>query len=269
MKNIDLTYIIPTILSIISFIVVLFYGKSKVQKDSHIRILRYIPILSVFGLIIGVFVITNYYSNQLAIEKEKFNKLEHQSFYSDSILLNSKLKNKSLDSLKLLKKELDNILKNINKQENIIGESSNIKDKLKVKISSTNEEIGKIESYNEIIEAPTFISKGYISSGNTSNFQVFCPTDTISEYLDIKLKFIDIKIIEKISCIYIEILEIKQDRRYELIFSQTYIPKDGVNAFKIRNYFKNKNVNLSVGYFLKSEIEKEYPRYEKVTFRFK
>ena len=265
MKNIDLTYIIPTILSILSFIVVLFYGKNKVQKDSHIRILRYIPILSVFALIIGVFVISKYYQDQLNIERNKFNKLQTQVNYNDSILLNNKSKKRTLDSLKILDKELNRILHSINKQEKITGENSDLKDKVKSRITATNEDIGTIESYNEIIDEPTFLKKGYMSGEANSNILFICPTDNNSEYLDLKLRFKDEKIIDKIACIFIEVTEVKNNGENWREFAQAYKAKEGVNAFKIKNYLRNKNMYLEIGYILKSETKNEYPIFQKIT----
>lgn len=265
MKNIDLTYILPVVSSLLSVVVVFLYGKRKIVKDSPAKIFRYIPLLSVVALLFGVFYITYYYQNELSREKEKFFFLQKQNYYNDSILLSSKTKNQALDSLRILNEELNNILGNINKQERITGNYSNIKEKVQAKISKTKEEIGAIESYNEIIDKPKYLEKGYLTSGNTSNFVFFCPTDKISEYIDLKIKFQDKTLISKIACFYLTITEVKENGENWLTFSQAYKPKEGVNAFKIKNYLKGKNITLEIGYILQSETNKEYPTFEKIS----
>jgi hypothetical protein len=184
---------------------------------------------------------------------------------NDSIFLSNKSRLQTLDSLKFLNDELTRILQNINKQEKITGRYSNIRENVKEKIAKTKQEIGEIETYNEIVEIPGNLKKGYSSYGNTSNFTFFCPTDTTSDFIDLKLKFQDESLIRKITCIYISVAEIRADGKQYLLFHQAYKPKEGVNAFKIKNYFKSSNSVLDIGYLLNSETGKEYPNLEKVT----
>lgn len=264
-KNIDLAYIIPIALSLISFVGIFLYGKRQVDKKSQVRVLRFIPMLSVVALILGVFYITSYYQKQLTIEKEKFLLLQKQNYYNDSILLSTETKNLALDSLKILNEKLIKLLANINKQEKITGDDANIKEKIKEKITKTNQEIGEIESYNEIVEKPKYISKGYSYNGNTSNFTFYCPNDKTSEFIDLKLQFPDKTLINKIDIIYVEAVEVRDDGKNYLVFGQAYKAQEGVNAFKIRNYLKNKKTTLLIGYFLKSEATKETPSFEKVS----
>lgn len=264
MKNIDLTYIIPLTILIISFLWFLFFGK-KTKEKTEIKVINYIPLLSVIGLIIGVFITSNYYEDQLYVEKEKFLKLQNQNYFKESVILSNKTKSQTIDSLTLLDKELKRLLNEIKKQEKITGENSNIKEKINEKIYKTSEEIGVINSYNEIIEQPQSLHKGYSTSGNTSNFTLFCPADRTAEYIDLKIKFQDEKLIDKINCIMITVTEIKENGEHWNVFSQTYKVQDGVNAFKLKNYLKGKNISIEIGYILNSEIEKSYPRFEKIT----
>lgn len=264
MKSIDLTYIIPVTILIVSFLWFLFFGRQTKEKIDT-KIVKYIPLLSVIGLIIGVFITSNYYENQLTIEKEKFLKLQNQNYFKESVVLSNKTKSQTIDSLTLLDKELKRLLNEIKKQEKITGENSNIKEKLTEKILKTTEEIGIINSYNEIIEQPKSLHKGYSTSGNTSNFTLYCPTDRTSEYIDLKIKFQDEKLIEKINCIMITVTEVKENGENWNIFSQTYKVQNGVNAFKLKNYLKGKNISIDIGYILNSEIGKSYPRFEKIT----
>jgi hypothetical protein len=266
MKNVDLTYIIPVVASLISFISLFFLGKGKIVKDSSANIFRYIPLFSVIALLSGVFYLTYYYQNEILKEKEKFLALQQQSkYYEDSILTNKAKTDSALVRLKILNNELNGILTKIKRQEKITGESSGFKDKVQAKIVKVNEEIEVIESYNEIIDRPNYLKKGYNVSGNTSNFVFFCPTDKASEYIDLKLTFQDEKIVEKIDCIYLTVIEIKENGEKWLIFSQAYKPKNGDNIFKIKNYIKEKNTTLEIGYFLNTEINKENPTFEKIS----
>lgn len=265
MRNIDLTYIIPMILSLLSFVVVLFWGKWKKQNNTEIRILKIIPLLSVIGLIIGVFSVTYYYENQIVIEKAKFSNLQKLSFLSDSVLISNKSKRQAIDSLVLLENQLNNLLEKIKKQEKITGQNTEIKNEINEKISKTKTDIGKIESYNQIIDEKIFSKKGYMSSGNTSSFQFACPTDKSSEFIDLSIIFNDNTLIEKIAYIYIDISEKKSEKEFDNLFSQAYKPRIGKNAFKIKNYLIKKGTVLNIGYFLKTEMDKEYPRFEKIS----
>lgn len=263
MNNIDLTYIIPLLALLISFFSFLLFGK-KLKNKSEFKWTKYFPLLSVIAFILGVFYISNYYENQLNIEKDKFELLERKLNINDSVYLSSTTKNKTLDSLNLLKIELNRLLMEIKKQEKITGNNSNISEKISEKISTTNNEIGLINSYNEIIKIQKSL-KGYATSGNTSNFVINCPQDLTSEYLDLKLRFQDEKLISKIAFIMIDVTEVKENGENWQVFSQTYKPQTGVNAFKIKNYLKRDNIKIDIGYILKSELNKEYPTFEKVT----
>lgn len=267
MKNVDLTYIIPVVTSLISVITVFFYGKRKVAQDSPVKFFRYIPLLSVIALLLGVLYMTYFYQNELSREKEKFLALQQENYYNDSVLISNNTKSQALDSLRILNQELNKMLARIKKQEKITGEYSFIKDRVQAKIAKTNEEIGVIESYNEIIDKPKYLEKGYTTSGNTSNFVFFCPTDKTSDYIDLKLRFLDKTIINKIACIYLTVTEVKGIGENWVVFSQAYLPRDGVNAFKIKNYLKANNIILEIGYVLKTETNKQYPTFEKISCR--
>jgi hypothetical protein len=261
-NNIDLTYIIPLLALLISFFSFLFFGK-KIKNNSEFKLTKYFPLLSVITFIIGVFIISEYYENQLDLEKEKFQLLEKKLSLNDSIYLSSDSKTKTIESLNLLKIDLKQILSQIKKQEKITGNNSNITEKISEKISNTDNEIGLINSYNEILKNSKSL-KGYSSTGNTSNFIFICPQDLASEYLDLKLRFQDEKLIPKIEFMLIKVTEVRENGENWQVFSQTYKPQTGVNAFKIKNYLKKKNISIEIGYILKSEINKEYPSFEKI-----
>ena len=213
--------------------------------------------------------IDKYYEKQLEIEKEKLVNLLSTSQLSDSLLQNTVLRNQKLDSLEKQNKELLEILAKVKDKENILGQQDKLKSEINNKIKTNKFEIGVIEKYNEILDKNLIEKwKGRTSSGITSNFIFDCPTDFESDYLDLKLQFQDETLIPKIQYIYISFTEKNNEKEYTLLFDQVYQPQMGVNGFKVKNYFKlKKKVDLEIGYILKSESNKDYPRFERVVCR--
>ncbi len=267
MNSVDLTYIIPVILLILSILLLFIYGKAKSSDITLPKFLNYIPLFSVIGLLAGVFYISSYYKGLLEKEEDKFNELVNKNYNIDSIFLSNISKTNALDSLNKLNKELERILSNITKQEKITGKNPIIRDRLLASLAKTKNEIKTIEEYNEIIPIPKYLDGGYSTSGNTSNFVFQCPSDKISEYVDLKLIFQDELLINKIDCIYLTVLEVKSNNQYDNLFSQAYKPKKGVNLFKIKNYLKMKNILLEIGYIMKSDIGSKLPKFQKISCR--
>ncbi|HCW08854.1 MAG TPA: hypothetical protein DGG95_15975 [Cytophagales bacterium] len=241
----------------LSFIVIFIYGK----KNEVNKIIKYIPLTSVVTLFIGVFVISNYYQGRLNEDETKFLKLQSLQFLYDSVSIDRKAKLETIDSLKNLNQELRTILATISKQEKVIGDRDNLKDRVKSKIVSTQQEIWLIESYNEIIDIPKSLEAGYSTTGTTSNFTFNCPTDSISDFIDLKLQFQDSTLVHKIACIYVDVFEVKAQENLRL-FDQAYKPQKGINAIRLRNFLKKPNTRINIGYVLKSEIDKKYPHLE-------
>ena len=128
------------------------------------------------------------------------------------------------------------------------------------------------EIYNEIVEKQSILPnfKGYKSSGQSSDFQFNCPNDKTSEYIDLELKFYDHTLVDRIGCLFLTITGTRErnskSERYH-IYDQTYNARTGINLIRIKNYLKEDNVELSIGYILKSELNKEFPVFEKITCR--
>lgn len=265
MNNINLIYIIPLLLTVVVAIYSIIKGKNS-PKNSWTRNLILIAVLSI---IISTLLIDRYYEKQLEIEKGKLVKLLSTSQLSDSLLHNTVLRQKKLDSLEMQNKELLEILAEVKNKENILGLQDNLKSEINNKIKTNKFEIGVIEKYNEILNKNSIDKwKGRTSSGITSNFIFDCPTDFESDYLDLKLQFQDESLISKIQYIYISFTEKISEKEYTLIFDQIYQPQTGVNGFKVKNYFKlKKKIDLEIGYILKSESNKDYPRFERAVCR--
>ncbi|MDY3343645.1 hypothetical protein PG326_00040 [Riemerella anatipestifer] len=265
MNNINLIYIVPLLLTVIVVIYSIIKGKNT-PKNSLTRNLILVIVLSIIA---STLIIDKYYENQLEIEKEKLNSLLTTSQLSDSLLQNSISRQQKLDSLEKQNQELLEILANIKNKEKILGQQDKIKSDINNKIKTNKIEIGVIEKYNQILDKNSIEKwKGRTSSGITSNFIFDCPTDFESDYLDLKLQFQDETLISKIQYIYISFTEKNSENRYTLIFDQIYQPQNGVNGFKVKNYFKmKKKVDLEIGYILKSETNKDYPRFERVICR--
>jgi hypothetical protein len=267
MIEIYLTYLIPTLFALISFGYYLIVGKSGENKRTT-DIKRYIPIISSSSIILSVFALNFYFVNQLKLEREKFNEILSLKKVNESAFLSNDKRNQLIDSLKSLSTDLSLMLEKIKIEEKIVGENSEIKNDIKSKIKNTKNEIGEIESYNELLNNSILDkNKGYTVQGETSSFIFYCPTDTTSDYLDLKLNFPDKTLVNKIAYLKIEVSNVISETQYISLFRQVYKPQFGVNAFKIKNFFKQKNIALEIGYVLKSEENKVYPYFERYICR--
>lgn len=268
---IDILFAISIIILLFTIIIIFIRGKKIIIKNRSNLLIKLLPLLLVLFTISSVLYLNYYYKNQYKMEVKKFiltNQFNNNSIKSiDSLIVSNNSRKPTLDSLKARNKELNDLLNKIEKQEKILGEKSSFIEDVKRKIGRTSFEIEKIESYNEIVDKEIVLKnrKGYIVSGNTSNFEFYCPSDSISDYIDLKLKFQDESLVSKIGYMYIEVVEDKNKNHKEMVFDQTYLPKTGINAFKIRNYLKQPNMILLIGYVLKSELIKDTPNMEKVT----
>jgi hypothetical protein len=264
MSKINLIYIIPTLFIILSFAYYLIKGKNSDTKNKVA--IKYIPILAIFSLVVSVFSLTNYYENQLEIENAKFNQLQNQKLINDSIYLFNSTRRITLDSLNALNLELQLMLEKVKNQEKVLGQNIELRNKIKEKLEKTNLFIGEIEQYNEIIDVSIFKkNKGTHSVGTTSDFIFFCPKDTTSDYIDLKLFFQDKNLVDKIAYIFITFSYVKNDKEYESLFMQAYKPQIGVNAFKVKNYLKQPKTLLEIGYILKTEQNNDFPKFEKIS----
>lgn len=262
MNNINTIYIIPLLMTIIVAIYSIFKGKNS-PKNSITRNLILVIVLSI---IFSTLMLDKYYEKQLEIEKVKLVELLSTSQISDSLMQNSVFRQLKLDSLEKQNKELKAILEKIKEKEKVLGQQDKIKSDINNKIKTNKSEIGMIIRYNEILDTKALKKwKGYTSTGTTSSFTFECPTDFESDFLELKLQFKNEQLIQDIQFIYISFSEKNNEKEYTSLFDQIYQPQEGVNGFKVKNYFKMKNkINLEIGYILKTESGKDYPNFERI-----
>lgn len=266
-NNIDNILISFVSALLLSIVIIFIRGKRISINKKRGIIIKSLPLTLVICTIISVFYMNYYYKKQLQLEIQQFEVYKNQEVKHnlDSLVVTKEMKGKTIDSLKLIQKKLDDLILRIQKQEKITGEKTNIIQDIKKKINKTNFDIETIQTYNEILDKNIILKgrKGYTVSDNTSNFEFYCPEDKTSDYIDLKLKFQDETLIDKIAYIYIEVTELEEKKLYR-VYEQIYTPQKGMNVFKIENYLRRPNMKILVGYVLKTEIDKEYPIVEKM-----
>lgn len=261
MNNYIFVLVMSMLLILFFALLILIRGNVKTSKY-----MKWIIVVSIISVCIGVVSYTYSVQKKIEIaEKEIFNlksKLDSTTIDTDSLLLSNQGKRILLDSLNQVRDELSDAIKRVRSQEKVIGKKPILIKEIQEVLNRTSSKIDEIESYNEIIK--NYNLKGFTSSGNTSNFIFYCPQKTEYEYITLVLQFNNDKIINDIAGIYITTYEDK-GTHHNHIMGQFYKAQKGLNMFLIKNDLKRKGVKLEIGYFLKSEIEKEYPHYEKVT----
>lgn len=176
----------------------------------------------------------------------------------------SKLK----DSLLSYKSELEQLKQKLEGYSKII----NVRDKQKTlshKIQTLDAQIEHIESYNEVLPSTDFSRKrkGETVSGETSSLILYPPTNFNTPLLDFSLLFINDNMVSKVACIYVEILKKNIDGSLVQLWEEYYLPRKGYNKMRIKNYLKQKNTEMRIGFFWKSEYGKtDFPRFEYVKF---
>lgn len=266
MNSLDYIVLLLGISVVICFLLLLVKGKKVTMNRKY----RYYPLFLVILAISSALCLNHYSENQINTLADKFNKLlyEENANNYDSLSFTKERKNEIIDSLKKVNAEYYEILQNLKKQEKIAGGKSGIIPNVENAIKNIKKEIYEIETYNEIIDESVYARKmkGYRFSGSTSNFIFQAPKDVSGEYLDFKIKFRNEKILDKI-VIYLSVNKKSKDGNSRLLFDEYYKPQKGVNAFRIKNYLKEKDTEVRIGYFMKSDIGKDdYPTYERVVY---
>lgn len=275
MNNINYIYIIP----LVATLLVAFYTFITANNTTHNKKSKYLILASVISILMGVLFVNFYYDKLFEKQHKTLKELINTNYdieikkdldsldldKLESIKLNSRT---LIDSLKLQNAELEKIKREIEELEKVIGKKEKEKNDIDSKINTNNIEIGEIKNFNEKLNKEILYKrKGYTSSGQTSDFIFDCPKDYDSDILELKLKFVDESIIDKIEYITISFSEKVGDKNYISISNEVFKPQNDVNAFKIKNHFKNnkeKKIDLEVGYTLKSEANKDYPRFERI-----
>lgn len=176
----------------------------------------------------------------------------------------SKLK----DSLLSYKLELERLKQKLDGYSKIIDVSDK-QNTLSSKIQSLDAQIEHIESYNAVLSSTEYSSKrkGEIFSGETSSLILYPPTNLKGQFLDFSLLFVNENMVANVACLYAEILKRNHDGSLTQLWEEYYLPRKGYNKVRIKNYLKQKNTEMRIGFFWKSEYgKKDYPRFEYVRF---
>lgn len=259
-------FISMILLILISGIILIVRGR-KIMATKF----KYIPLILIFIDCFAVVILTLFTEKRLKKEIERVEIIQDQLLFDkqDSVLFTAQKKKQLLDSLKKTEVELDEILARIRKQEKIIGSKTAVLDNVENTRQKTTQMIDEIANYNEVVENATYNNccKGYTSSGETSLFTFFPPLNTNDDYLDFSIRFNNEELINKIAVIYIEVVKRHNDGNMTHIYGQYYKPQSGINTFRLKNYFRKKDVQMTIGFFWKSDFCKsDYPRYEKITY---
>lgn len=275
MNNINYIYIIALVATLIISIET-FIRTKKVTKDKKYQ---HFTITLIILILVGTILINFYYDKEFEKQNQVLKELldTNHSFKQnndlDSLDLEKlqsirKKSNILIDSIKLQNFELQKLKNQIEELEKVIGKKEHTKNDIARKININNTEIGEINNYNEKLDIKILDKKkGYTSSGQSTDFIFECPNDYESEELELKLRFFDENLVDKIEYITISFSEKTSDKNYIGISNDIFKPQKDVNAFKVKNHFKNntnKKINLEIGYTLKSEAGKEYPQRERI-----
>lgn len=267
------TYIIVLLIGIVLlFCVLLIKGRAGLNNF----ILRKLSVAFIALALLSLLFFTFY--NEYLLNRE----IDNLKRVNDSLTINNNTidslltevggKDVLIDSLARKNSVIEKILSSIKSYQKISGTGKDRKiiEKAEVNLGHSEQEILKVESYNEIIkksEVEGALSKGFVFSGETNYFIFFPPKETIGSYIDFSLKFLDDKVLSSIAIIYIEIVRVDDNGQYIQLFSSFYKPQTGLNNFKVNNYLKQKGTRMMVGFFWKKEFGiKDSPRYEKKTY---
>lgn len=270
MNTLDYIAIIIALMVVVLFIVLIIRGKRNFPNTTFGHILRGLIVVS----LASAFMLTFYYEYQQNCDIKRLDRLQNQILYQklDSLSFTNEEKNRLLDSLKRMERELDNILSRVEQQEKVIGKKAELVEKVRNIKKNADSRISQIEKYNESIDGRLYVGKhkGHTVSGETSLFTFQPPLATDGNYLDFIIKFHDESLIDKVAVIYVEVFRTKEDGKRHQIYRQYYKPQRGINAFRLKNYGeKGENIWAHFGFFWKSDFGKnEYPHYEKVTYYF-
>ncbi len=272
MDNLIIVILAITAFDIGVFLLYLIKGKSAGRNKTP----RFLSLFTMITSIILVFFVFSYYEKELQFEMESLrrisNSIDIKSSKIDSLLTLQKGKEMLIDSLGRKNKELETILEKVQKHERITGRRTGTVPQVEEYIKETEAEINKANTYNEILDYKDYwkyLKNGYTYSGNTTAFTFYPPYKSNDRYVDFSIRFNNDNMIEKVAVIYLEIIRKEDDGKNLREYSAFYRPQPGLNNFKIHNYFEQKDITMTIGFFWKSEFGKvELPTYEKYSYNF-
>lgn len=250
----------------------IYFVKGRLANQD--KLYRFIALSAIFSSVVIVFLVFNHYEKELRTEELKWQNfrgsVKTTSKETDSLLTVRQGKEQVIDSLRSKIREMEKIVGQIKKNENITGKKSDIAQQVQEDIKITEKQINRVDNYNEILNSNDYwkyIAKGYSYTGNTTAFTFYPPYQTEGEYLDISIRFNNEKTVEKAAVIYLEVIRKEEDGKNLMIHYSFYRPQHGINRFKLQNYLRQKNTSITVGFFWKSELGKaDMPTYEKYTY---
>ena len=272
MDNLFILILAFAVFDIIVFTVYFIKGKSAGRN----KIPRYLSLFVMVASIILVFCVFSYYEDELQSEINELRILRDSAGLKankiDSLLTQQKGKEQLIDSLSNKTKELEEILHRVQRHEKITGKRTGTVPQVEEIIKETEKEIETAKTYNEILNPKDYwdyIKKGYSYTGNTTAFTFYPPYKTDVNYVDFSIRFNNETILDKIAVLYLEVCRKGDDGKIYMIYSAFYRPQTGLNNFKVHNYFLQKNITMTIGFFWKDELGKvEVPTYEKYSYRF-
>ena len=266
MESLTIYLTILNILLVLCFSIYILFDKRR-SKSSLAR--KFLTVFTLFALV-ALVVIYEYTDSSLKREVEKVTSSSKAIESGDSLLMTNEGRKEIEDSLIMLKKQLYDLQQQIRKKSVLLGNTDKIHNEVQENIKVTDADIEKVKSYNEIFP-PSFYDrkyKGVRYSQETTSIVLYPPKDLTTDFLDFSFIFLNDKIISSIATIYVEIYVQHPNGNKRCLFNEYYKPKRGINKFRIKNLLHQKNVEMSVGYFWKSEFGKQdYLSYEHVTFR--
>lgn len=291
MPKIFSSELFPIALSLVAivgtYIVYLSFGKSRIEKytsNKNRKIILSIPIMLLIAVAYAsTFAHEKNLDLQLKLLKSAISNFK-EPFYENAPLETTKIKvlkkefSYRIDSLEAVKTKISTEEKIFGSKSNALDLLDNYQKRLKSSIDTLSlynnvfdkqgvkKKLDTVSLYDLIFDSPELKNrKGFTVSGDAKNIILTCPEDTISEYVNIKLSFQSDTIVDKIGYILIAFSQEKLDKTETLLFTQEYVPHGGTNLFSVKNYFKNGNTKLDVGYILKSDMDDKLPKFYKVT----
>jgi len=274
--------VLYTLMGAVFIVGILYFiwGNSKFPPKK-MKVVKITSLIIVSSYILYAIGLNYYYQRKIKQQNIDYQILLNRYKY-DSVgyySITNRNKTKVIDSLQNYINKLKNIISQIKKYQSVVGPDGNKKviDSASATLTAANSDIKLFKEYNETLNIKLNVKdiltneKGYTLSDSAPEFQFNCPTDQTSEYVDLKIKFNDDNIVNKIACLYVVVAkDTAADKRkqYTYIFEQAYKAQPGNNVIRILNYTKQPDILLNVGYILKKDSQDEFPNFEKVTCKY-
>ena len=266
MVSIAVYLMILSILLVFSFSIYILLDKNR--SNSWLA-KKFLSIFTVLVLVLLIVVYEYTYSDlKQKIENVKVSSISIES--DDSLLMTNNGRKQLEDSLLLLKSQLSKLQNQLKKKSVLLGSNNQFHRDIQEDINITDANIDKVKSYNEILP-PSFYDKKYKGttySHETSSIILYPPKNLNSDFLDFSFIFTNENIITDVAAVYVAVYIQHPDGNRRCLFEEYYKPQKNINKFRVKNILRQKNVEMSVGYFWKNEFgKKDFLNYEHVTFR--